>query len=51
MTLRKGQVINFFILNKMALEKQEKVKNIKQLGISLCEFLWITQGRPFIFHP
>lgn len=39
MTLRKGQVINFFILNKMALEKQEKVEDIKQLGIISCEFL------------
>jgi len=34
----------------MALKKQEKVKNIKQLGISLCEFLWLTQDRPFIVH-
>lgn len=34
----------------MALEKQAKVKNIKQLGISLCEFLEITQDRPFIIH-
>lgn len=29
MTLRKGQVINFFILEEMPLERQEKVKNIK----------------------